>query len=198
MTISRRVILAAILLFAVSPTLAAQQGPPGSLSIDASAGLSALVGGHFWRTAVALDATLGVRARETPGGTLLIAVSGGVNAPSSNSIACPAMVGADCVGEHPVFLSLGVLAGWEPSTSGPLSFRLLAGPALYHASVDEYRDGYRHEYVVVIVGAQLRGDLALQATTRFALVLSARGAYLPDLEDERLGLGSLGLGLRFR
>lgn len=190
---SRRVILAAILSLSLSPTLAAQQARRAPLSIDASAGLGTLTGGDFlWRSSVVLDATLGVSARETARGALLVAVSGGVHAPWGNAMACPA--GGDCTGEHPVFLSFGALAGWEQATSGPLSFRILAGPALYHASADSYGD----DDAVTTIGAQLRGDLAMQTTTRLALVLSARGTYLPDLDGETVGLGALGLGIRFR
>ena len=178
---------------AVPPALAAQQGAHGPLSLDASVGVGTLAGGDFlWRASLVLDATLGVRARETSGSALLVAASGGVHAPWGNGIACPG--GGECTGEHPVFLSLGALAGWEAAPQGPLSVRILAGPALYRATASTYGD----DDSITTAGAQVRGDLALHTTTRLAIMLSARGAYLPDLDGEAVGLGTLGLGLRFR
>lgn len=189
----RSLIPAGILPLMLSATLAAQQGPPAPLSIDASAGVGTITGGDYlWRSSVVLDATLGLVAREAPGGALLVAVSGGVHAPWGNAMACPG--GGDCTGDHPVFLSLGALAGWEQAGAGSLSLRILAGPAFYRASASSFGD----DDPVMTAGAQVRGDLGVQATTRLAIVLSARGAYLPNLDGEAVGLGALGLGLRFR
>lgn len=193
MTSCRRVMLAAILSLAAPAALSAQQGARGPLSIDASVGVGMLTGGDFLaRASLVLDATLGARARATPAGALLVAASGGLHAPWANGMACPG--GGECTGDHPVFVSLGALAGWESTTLGPLSLRVLAGPALYRATASSYGD----EDSITSLGMQVRGDLAVHTTTRLALTLSARGAYLPDLDGEAVGLGALGVGLRFR
>lgn len=184
---------AALLALALPPTLDAQERPGGTLSFDATAGVGTLSGGDFlWRASKVADATLAVRVREMTRGALLVAVSGSVHAPWGD-MTCPIFDGP-CPDEHPVFASIGTMVGLDRATSGPLSLRVLAGPALYRVAATEYGD----DDVTTTFGAQLRGDLALRTSSRVAIVLSARGAYLPDLEGDAVGLGALGLGLRLR
>lgn len=170
----------------------AQERPGGSLSVDVTLGAGALAGGDFLhRTAMAGDGTLALRLRgEVPGGALL-ALSGGLQAPLGNAVACPS--GGECTGEHPIFYSVGALLGWERSTP-TMSTRVLGGPAVYHATAD----GYGRDGSATVFGMQLRGDLSLRWTTRTAIVFSARSALLPDLAGHAIGLGAIGMGIRFR
>ena len=168
--------------------------PYPAVSLEATAGAGALVGGDFLhRTALALDLTLGVRARESARGALLVAASASLQAPWGNAIACPGG-GGECTGEHPLFTAVAALAGWEHATSRTMAVRVLGGPALYHAMADSFGD----DDAVTTLGLQLRGDVAVRMRSRLALVFSARGAYLPDLEGDAVGLGSLSAGVRLR
>ena len=170
----------------------AQERPRGAVSLDVTLGAGALAGGDFLhRTALAADGTLGLRLRKAGPAGALFALSSGLQAPLRNAMACPS--GGECTGEHPIFYSLGALLGWERSTP-TMAMRVLAGPAVYHATAD----GYGGDGSATVLGVQLRGDLDLPWTTRTAFVFSARGALIPDLEGDAIGLGAIGMGIRLR
>ena len=186
---TRQTMLLAALALASAEGLAAQQvdRPGASFSVDASVGAGGLAGGNYLhRTSLALDATVARRLGIANGG-LLIALSGGVQTPLGNAQAC-AGGGGECFGEHPTFYSIGALFGWEHANGSGPGFRLLAGPAMYDPG--DAGPG--------TAAMQARIDVATPPFAHLALVLSARGAWLPDVDGDGIGLGAIGIGLRIR
>ena len=180
-------------LFALAPVLAPELGSQEpvyhpAVSFDVTAGAGGVAGGSFQeRFVLAADATVAVRLRQYQRGDLLIAGSGGVQGPTSNTAVCDAPPELDCVSEHPVFWSTGLLAGWEFPRRGSFVTRVLAGPAWFET---DRGDGTG--------GMQARLDIAVPTPTHYGLALSVRGALLPSFEGSTLAFGALGIGFRIR
>jgi hypothetical protein len=178
----------AILWVGLATPLFAQERMP--VSLEASAGYGSSRGGLYRdRPALAVDATLGWRISRTARGFMVLALSGGMHGNGSESDICVPAAGGGCVPAHPLFYSLGALAGREWGRGRGASARVLAGPAYYRAFGSD-RGG------AGTTGLQGRVDLATPAPWRIALIGSLRWAVLPNFRGDVHTLGTAGFGVR--
>jgi hypothetical protein len=168
----------------LAPAAAAQQSLP--VSLDASLGLRIGSGGTYVeRTSVAADLLLGVNLGRSGAGTLVGAVTAGVQGAMARDLSCQLGPGGECVPAFPVLLSAGAMVGVSRPSAWGFTTRALAGPAYFRG---EEQSG--------ALGLQGRLDVATPAILHTSLVVSFRGTLLPDFRGETLGTTSLGLGLR--
>jgi hypothetical protein len=169
---------------ALAPAAAAQQSLP--VSVDATLGLRMGSGGTYVeRTSVAADLLLGVNLGRSGAGTLVGAVTAGVQGAMARDLSCQVGPGGECVPEFPVLLSAGAMVGVSRPAPWGFTTRALAGPAYF-----------RGEEESGALGLQGRLDVATPAILHTSLVVSLRSTVLPDFRGETLGTTSLGLGLR--
>lgn len=138
-------------------------------------------GDYYRRGGFALDGTLGFGLREGPTSRAIVGLSLAVQGPVGGADECPTV--ATCT-DFPLFVSLGVLGGWETGRSDGPRIRVMGGPSFL--SADEGRSA-------AITG---RLDVASAPVARMALVGSVKGSVLPRLHGDALALWSVGLGLR--
>jgi hypothetical protein len=157
-------------------------------SLDASAGFGTGAGGEFRDPAgFALDALAGVRVRPAPAGAIVAGLAAGMHGMPSSGDDCLLMPSGGCVPAFPLFYSAGALLGWETASASGPSLRLLGGPAYYRA--DEGG---------AALGLQGRLDMTTPALLHVALVVSVRGAVLPNFRGDALGLAAAGIGVRLQ
>jgi hypothetical protein len=102
----------ALLGVGLGTPLFAQERTPASLEVSAGIGFGR--GGTFRdRTGIALDATLGWRIRQIPGGAMVLALTAGVQGNSGATDICVIAPAGGCVPAYPLFYSVGTAAGWE-------------------------------------------------------------------------------------
>ena len=157
-------------------------------SLDVGLGFGTGLGGDFEaRGGVAFEALAGFRVRPAPGSAVVAALAAGMQGPLGGSDDCVPHPSGGCVPDFPILYSAAALLGWEKASARGPSFRMLAGPGYYE--VDEGGG---------TLGLQSRLDVATAPLLHVALVAWARGAVLPRVRGDALGLAAVGLGLRLR
>ena len=182
--IRRFVPLAALCAGAVLPERATAQQSGTLLSVDATVGQSYGQGGGARqnRDGPALDALLSWRPRRA-GLHGMFGIGTGVQGSHGNDVPCINVPGVDCVPDFPRVYTLGILAGIEQR--GRLgAARLIAGPTHFRA------DGGGGA-----LGGQARLELVSPTFHRLAVVVSARGGLVWNLDRQDYRLGAVGLGL---
>jgi hypothetical protein len=142
---------------------------------------------------IALEAVAARRLRPFSHGALVVGGAAALQGVIGDGEVCrvgpPPVPGDDplvvCQSAAPAFASFTALAGVE-ATRG-LTARLLGGPAVFYA-------GTRG----TALGAQGRVDVATPSLFHIALVISARGAVVPNFEGRCATFVALGLGLGIR
>jgi hypothetical protein len=153
------------------------------LSFDATIGRSFGRGGgeRANRDGPALDALLAWRARGR-GLHGVLAFSTGVQGRTDTNN-CLALPGSNCVPDYPRIFTLGVYFGAEQR--GRIgAIRLLAGPTHYRI------DGGGSA-----LGGQARLELVSPSVHRIAVVGSARGGLVWNLDRQDFRMGAVGIGL---
>lgn len=178
-------ILATLCAAAMVPERAVAQQQSGTLmSFDATVGQSYGQGGGARRNrdGIALDALLSWRPRR-PGLHAMFGIGTGVQGDKSSGPPCLNLPGVDCVPDFPRVYTLGILAGAEQRGRYGAA-RLIAGPTHYRA------DGGGSA-----LGAQARLEVVSPPLHHVALVVSARGGLVWNLDRHDYRLGAIGLGL---
>jgi len=182
-----RLSLVAVLCAAVVlPRDAVAQRSGAQWVLEGTFGRSAGSGGGVRRErdGTAIDGLLMSRARRRSGiAHLVLAFGGGLEGPS-NPETCLALPGSGCVPDFPRIYSFGLFVGAEHSGRFG-DVRLLAGPTHYRV------DGG---------GSSLGGQARLEVATpsafdHVALVASARGGLVSNLDRQSFRLAAIGIGL---
>jgi hypothetical protein len=167
-------------------TASAQRRLP--LSLDATVGFGTGAGGEFRDPrGFALDALAAMRVRPAPAGAIVAGFAAELQGMPSSGDDCLLTPSGGCVPDFPLFYAAAALLGWEAAGGSGPSLRLLGGPAYYRA--DEGG---------AALGLQGRLDVATPAMLHVALVVSVRGAVLPNFRGDALGLAAAGLGVRLQ
>lgn len=188
MMVDRLLVAGIVLLLAATLAPPAIAQHPPSFFMEASVGVGLGSGGDYEeRAGHAADLMLGMRLRETAAGTVVGAVTVGLNGAMASDLVCRIRAGGECAPAFPLLLSAGALAGLERRSGHSAAARVLAGPAYYSAV-----DGGE------AFGLQGRVDVASPPLLRTALVASLRSILLPSLDGETLRVTALGVGLRIQ
>ena len=186
MTRSPLVLLAFACTLAAAHGAAAQARSP--VSVQVSAGVVHGSGGFYVdRGGAALEAVGAVRLRQTPAGMLVAGVTLGAQSPMVVEDVCLLDPAGSCAPSFPAFLSGGALVGLQGGGARTPSVRAMAGPVYFHAPDDGGA-----------LGVQGMVDVATPRLGRTALVLSLRHSVLPSFHDDRVGITSVGFGLRIQ
>lgn len=178
--------LVALIAAALASPAVAQQSP--SFFIEASVGAGLGSGGDYdHRAGNAADLMLGMRLRDTAAGTVVGALTVGLNGAMAIDLACRLRADGACAPAFPLLLSGGALAGLERRSARGAAARMLVGPG-YYSAVDS-GDAF---------GLQARVDIASPPFGRTALVASLRSILLPRFEGETIQVTAFGLGLRIQ
>lgn len=174
---------------AALPAAAEAQQRTYGPSADVSVGFFVGGGGGFAdRGGPALDGIITLPVSQTPSGTLVAGVTGGISGPVRiGDLGCIGGPNGTCIPNYPTFVTVGAVAGMQRSMGSGLSARALGGPA-YFQDVDG-GDTF---------GVQGRVDLAKRLVLRTSLVASVRGSLLPRYQGATLGYATFGLGLRIQ
>jgi len=181
-----------LVLLAFACTLAAAHGAAAQahspVSVQVSAGVVHGSGGFYVdRGGAALEAVGAVRLRQTPAGMLVAGVTLGAQSPMIVEDVCLLDPAGSCAPSFPAFLSGGALVGLQGGGARTPSVRAMAGPVYFHAPDDGGA-----------LGLQGMVDVATPRLGRTALVLSLRHSVLPSFHDDRVGITSVGFGLRIQ
>ena len=174
-----------VALAAAAPESARGQSRP-TVTVDATTGLQRAIGGidYAHRAQFSFDATLAARAMRRSNGSMLVAVSASRQPRDETVCLDTAIPGGGCKPRIPAMYSFSAMAGVE-NASGHLRF--LVGGGSFEET--DHRDR--------AFGAIARVDWALPLTESFAVILTSRGAVLPNFQGRTLGLASIGVGLGF-
>jgi hypothetical protein len=141
------------------------------------------------RSGPALEGLVAYRFRHSSSGSLVAAVTLGVQAPMTTEDRCGLIPdGGDCIPEFPLLVSGGVLLGVQRGTLRTVSARFMAGPAYYRAENDD--DG--------ALGLQGLAEVATPSWHHTALFASLRHSVLPSYRHDLVGITSFGLGIRIQ
>ena len=181
-----------LVLLAFACTLAAAHGAAAQarspVSVQVSAGVVHGSGGFYVdRGGAALEAVGAVRLRQTSAGMLVAGVTLGAQSPMVVEDVCLLDPAGDCAPSFPAFLSGGALLGLQGGSGRKPAVRAMAGPVYFHAPDDGGA-----------LGVQGMVDVATPRLGRTALVLSLRHSVLPSFHDDRVGITSVGFGLRIQ
>jgi hypothetical protein len=183
-----RVTLLFLAACAFAPVRGAAQLPT-AVSVDVSAGAFVGSGGTYVdRAGPALEALVAYRFRYSSSGSLVAAVTLGVQAPMATEDRCGLLPNGDCMPGFPQLVSGGVLLGVQRGTIRTVSARFMAGPAYYRAENDD--DG--------ALGLQGLAEVATPSWHHTALFASLRHSVLPSFRHDVVGITSFGLGVRIQ
>lgn len=186
-SLMRRFLMASVMLTVARPASAQRRE---RVTIEGSLGVARVVTSiPFTSTAsLAFDAIVALRARETPGHSLVLGASisrfdiGGADA------SCRLLPDDSCAPSLPNLGARSILAGWESTSRIHESVRVLLGPVWFHRY---YGDGNS-------AGVQGRLDLSSHMRGRLAFLVSGRWSHVPSFQDRALNYFSLGVGFRLR
>ena len=156
-------------------------------SLETTLGVSAGGGGTYThRTGIAVDVLLSAPVRETPAGTLVVALAAGATGALATDDVCAVSPDGGCFDSFPVLGSVGAMAGVQRGSAAGPGARLLAGPAYFFAE-----DGRA-------LGLRGRLDATTAPLFHVSFVASLGASVLPGFEGETLTVGSVGLGVRIQ
>ena len=174
---------AALLIITFVPESASAQRL--GLSVDATlgAGSSKTNGQYTARSTngAAFDVMVGVRNGPMDGGGFLVAANWWDQSAGAQSDVCLPKVGGGCLDDFPSPSLFGVMAGWQTENG---VVRFAAGPAYGQLDDDS------------ALGFQGRADLSAPVFRWVGLVVSLRGAVLPNVAGNRFELFAAGVGVR--
>ena len=183
---TRSTLFAALFAVVLLPRAASAQRSGSQWVLEGTFGRSTGGGGGVRRErdGTALDGLLMSRPRTRSGLLhLVLAFGGGLEGPTDPET-CLALPGSGCVPDFPRIYSFGLYVGAEHS-GGFGDVRLLAGPTHYRI------DGGGSS-----LGGQARFEVATPSVfDHVALVASARGGFVSNLDRQRFRLGAIGVGL---
>ena len=174
--------LAGAILLLMPGRAAAQPRHPLSLDLAVGAGSSA-GGAYQQRAGVSAEARIAWQPGRLPDNGWIFGANAGAQGRLGGNEACPPAP-ASCA-EFPGFSYAGAMLGRQIGSGEQTALRLLAGPAYFSA----------HESTI---GLQAQASVSSPTFWRMGVIGAARGAFLPDFRGDRIGLWSLGLGLRLR
>jgi hypothetical protein len=195
--LSGRLLLA--LMFVVAAQRAAPQGVRNDgMAFDATIGLGRpLDGKYLFSAGPAFDAILAIPIRQPRTGGATFGLAGGAQFGLPVGDKCVFDPHGGCLENLPSVRSLVALAGLETHARGDgsaprWSLRALVGPGVDWVGGEDYGEH------ATALGLHARLDAASPAWGKVAFVTSIRGALLPSSPLDVGGIGSVGIGIRFR